>query len=147
MALLCISIGECQRKRDEPLSEEIKPSETVLIAHATVHLVNDESFDLLPFKSDEDVKSKVADLMENWSKSGFLLRGRYIYPWHQVAHVEVTLVEEMSPIESEQQLIDWEINDQYRLQQGFWKTKKPREKKDESKQESAEGKPHPAGSS
>jgi len=82
--------------------------------------------------------------MENWSKSGFLLRDRYIYPWHQVAHIEVTSVEEMSRSESEQRLVDWEIHDQYRLQQGFWKTKKAREKKDDTN-ESAEGKPHPAG--
>jgi hypothetical protein len=126
------------------LPEEIKPSETVLIAHATVHLVNGASFDLLPFKKVGDVKSEVEDLMENWSKSGFLLRGRYIYPWHQVAHIEVTSVEEMSRSESEQRLVDWEIHDQYRLQQGFWKTKKAREKKDDTN-ESAEGKPHPAG--
>lgn len=126
------------------MPEESKPPETVLIAHATVHLVNGQTFDLLPFKSTEDVKSEVADLIENWSTSGFLLRGRYIYPWHQVAHIEVISVEETSRCESEQRLIDWEIHDQYRLQQGFWKTKKAREKKDESKEESAEGKPHPA---
>jgi hypothetical protein len=105
-----------------------------------VHLVNGESFNLLPFQSPEDVKSKVADLMESWSKSGFLLRGRFLYPWHQVARIEVLSVEEMSRSESEQKLIDWELNDQYRLQQDFWKTKKAIEKKDES----AEGKPRSA---
>ena len=125
------------------MPEETKQSDTVLIAHATVHLVHGESFDLLPFESTEDVKNEVTDLMENWAKSGFLLRGRYIYPWHQVARVEVTSVEELSRSESEQQLIDWEIHDQYRLQQGFWKTKKAREKKDESREENTEGKPHP----
>lgn len=127
------------------MPEETQPPDTVLIAHATVHLANGESFDLLPFESREDVKSRVTDLMENWAKSGFLLRGRYVYPWHQVARIEVTSVEEMSSAESEQRLIDWEINDQYGLQQGFWKTKKAREKKDETKEESAEGKPHAAG--
>jgi len=113
----------------------------VLIAHATVYLVNGESFALLPFESAEDVKSKVTDLMESWAKSGFLLRGRHMYPWHQVARIEVTSVEEMSRSESEQRLIDWEINDQYRLQQGFWKTRKALEKREES----AEGKPHQVG--
>ncbi len=62
------------------MPEETKPSDTVLIAHAMVHLVNGESFGLLPFQSTEDVKSKVTDLMESWSKSGFLLRGRFLYP-------------------------------------------------------------------
>jgi hypothetical protein len=124
------------------LPEETKLADTVLIARATVYLMNGESFELLPFESTEDVKAEVTDLMESWAKSGFLLRGRYIYPWHQVARVEVTSVEEMSRSESEQRLIDWEKNDQHRLQQDFWKTKKAREKKDESKEQNAEGKPH-----
>jgi len=126
------------------LPEKTNQPDTVLIAHATVHLINGESFDLLPFTDAEDVKKKVADLMENWSKSGFLLRGRHLYPWHQVARIEVISVEEILPSEAEQRLIDWEINDQYHLQQGFWKTKKEREKKDESKEGSGEGKPHAA---
>ena len=126
------------------MPEKTNQPDTVLIAHATVHLVNGESLDLLPFTDAEDVKSEVADLMENWSMSGFLLRGRYLHPWHQVARIEVTSVEEISRSEADQRLIDWEINDQYRLQQGFWKTKKAREKKDESKEGSGEGKPHAA---
>jgi hypothetical protein len=126
------------------LPDQTKQPDLVLIAHATVHLLNGQSFDLLPFVNAEDVKSAVMDLIESWAKSGFLLRGRYIYPWHQIARVEVISVEEVSRSASEQRLIDWEINDQYRLQQGFWKTKKAREKKDESR-EGIEGKPHPAG--
>jgi hypothetical protein len=135
-----LHLTEERGKRDRALPEDTKQPDTVLIANATVHLLNGESFDLLPFENAEDVKSKVNDLMESWAKSGFLLRGRHIYPWHQVARIEVTSVEEMSRAESEQRLIDWEINDQYRLQQGFWKTKKEREKKEES----AEGRAHPA---
>lgn len=106
-----------------------------------MHLVDGKSFDLLPFESSEDVKSKITDLMENWAKSGFLLRGRYFYPWHQVVRIEVTSVEEVSRAESERQLVDWEMKDQYRLQQDFWKTKKQREKKEEN----TENKPNPAG--
>jgi len=123
------------------LPEENKLPDSILIAHVTVHLLSGDSFELLPFESAEDVKSKVNDLMESWAKSGFLLRGRYIYPWHQVRRIEVTSVEELSRQESEQQLIDWEINDQFRLQQGFWKTKKQRENKEEQK-ESSGGPPH-----
>ncbi len=125
------------------MPDETPQTDTILIAHATVHLVSKESFDLLPFESGEDVKSKVTDLLESWAKSGFLLRGRHIYPWHQVARIEVVSVEEMSRSESRQKLIDWEINDQYRLQQDFWKTKKAQPKKDpaEAKEGSADGKP------
>ncbi|HLH33651.1 MAG TPA: hypothetical protein VKX41_03190 [Alloacidobacterium sp.] len=119
--------------------------DTVLIAHVTAHLVSGETFDLLPFTDAEDVKSEVTDLIDSWSKSGFLLRGRYFYPWHQVARIEITSVEEISRSESEQQLIDWEINDQYRLQQNFWKTKKPREKKEEPKEGGNQAQPHAAG--
>jgi hypothetical protein len=48
--------------------------------------------------------------------------------------VEVASVEELSRSESAQKLADWEINDLYRVQQNFWKTKKPREKKEENKE-------------
>jgi hypothetical protein len=80
--------------------------------------------------------------MESWAKSGFLLRGQRIYPWHQVLRVEVTAVDELSRSEAAQRLVEWEINDLYRVQQGFWKTKKAREKKEESKQPQGGGAPH-----
>jgi hypothetical protein len=122
--------------------EETRQSDTILIAHATVYLVGGESFELIPFQSADDVKSEVNDLMESWAKSGFLLRGQRIYPWHQVLRVEVTAVDEMSRSEAAQRLVEWEINDLYRVQQGFWKTKKAREKKEEAKQPQAGGAPH-----
>ena len=124
------------------MPEKDKLPDTLLIAHATVYLESGESFDLLPFESADDVKSEVNDLMENWAKSGFLLRGRYIYPWHRVQRIEVTSVEEMSRAESEQKLMDWEISDQFRLQDGFWKTKRPREKKAEGKESGSSQPPH-----
>jgi hypothetical protein len=119
--------------------EENQQTETVLIAHATVFLVNGDSFELLPFENDDDVKSSVNALMENWAKSGFLLRGKRIYPWHQVQRVEVTAVEELSRAEAAQNLTEWSIQDTYQVQQSFWKTKKPREKKDEKQDEKKEG--------
>ena len=124
------------------MPEEIPQPDTILIAHATVHLAGGESFDLLPFQNTEDVKSEVNDLMENWAKSGFLLRGRRIYPWHQVLRVEVTSVDELTRSEAAQRLTDWETNDLYRVQQGFWKTKKAREKKEVAKEPQAGGPPH-----
>jgi hypothetical protein len=114
--------------------DENQLPQTILLAHATVYLVDGESFDLLPFESAEDVKSEFNELMESWAKSGFLLRGKRIYPWHQVARVEVTSVEELPHSEAAQKLTDWEVNDLYRVQQNFWKTKKPREKKEENKE-------------
>lgn len=124
------------------MPEETRQSDTILIAHATVHLVGGETFDLIPFQSADDVKSEVNDLMESWAKSGFLLRGQRIYPWHQVLRVEVTAVDEMSRSEAAQRLVEWEINDLYRVQQGFWRTKKAREKKEETKQPQGGGAPH-----
>jgi hypothetical protein len=105
--------------------------DTMLFAHATVFLVNGESFELLPFASAEDVKSEFNDFIESWVKSGFLLRGRRIYPWHQVVRIEITSVEEMSHSVAAQRLTEWEINDLYRIQQDFWRTKKPRARKGE----------------
>jgi hypothetical protein len=127
------------------MPEETQLSDTILVAHAKVYLVGGETFDLLPFQSTEDVKSEVNDLMENWAKSGFLLRGRRIYPWHQVVRVEVTSVDELSRSEAAQQLVDWETHDLYRVQQNFWKMKKARGKKDEKeqgKEPQAGGAPH-----
>lgn len=122
------------------MPDQKQQPETTLLAHATVYLVGGESFDLLPFQSPEDVKSQVSDLMENWAKSGFLLRGKRIYPWHQVVRVEVTAVEELSRSEAAQKLMDWEVNDLYRVQQNFWKTKKTPDKKEEKPADSG-GKP------
>jgi hypothetical protein len=120
--------------------DQAQTSDTMLFAHATVFLANGESFELLPFASADDVKSEFNDFIESWVKSGFLLRGRRIYPWHQVVRLEVTSVEEISRSEAAQRLTDWEINDLYQVQQGFWKTKKPRAKKEK---QGGDAPPHP----
>jgi hypothetical protein len=98
-------------------------NETVLVAYVTVHLESGESFELLPFEDAQDVKSKVSDLMGDWAKSGFLIRGSHIYPWHRVQRIEATKVEEMSESDSRRRLDEWQAKDMARLQQGFWKTK------------------------
>jgi hypothetical protein len=115
-------------------------TDTILFAHATVVLINGETFELLPFASPEDVKSQFNSFIESWVKSGFLLRGKHVYPWHQVAKVEVTSVEEMTRSEAAQRLTHWEINDLYRLQQDFWKTKKPQAKQEAN--QNGTGTPH-----
>jgi len=107
------------------------PGGTVLVAFVTVHLESGESFELLPFEDPEDVKSKVSDLLADWAKSGFLIQGSHIHPWHQVLRVEATEVVELSRADSLLRRQEWESRDLYRLQQSFWKTKKERKKESE----------------
>jgi hypothetical protein len=104
---------------------------TILVAHATVHLLTGETFQLLPFQHKEDVKSEVSKLIESWSQSGFLLRGSRLYPWHQVRLIEVTSVEELPASQAAQELLDWQIQDEYRVLDSFWKTKQPQPKEDD----------------
>lgn len=114
---------------------------TVLVAYVTVHLESGESFELLPFEDENDVKSKVSDLIGDWSNSGFLIRGSHIVPWHRVRLVEATKVVELSRGESAQRLEEWRTRDLARFQQSFWKTKQAREKKDSEggEEDNAEG--------
>jgi hypothetical protein len=113
--------------------------ETVLAAYVTVHLTSGDSFELLPFRDDADVKSKVTDLLDDWAKSGYLVRGGHIYPWHQVKLVEATSITELSRRDSEQQLVEWQTSDLTHLQQAFWKTKHPRKSKQDGEQEKKQG--------
>ena len=112
---------------DQPRSN----GDTVLVAFVTAHLQSGESFELLPFEDPEDVKSKVSDLLADWAKSGFLIQGSQIHPWHQVLRVEATEVVELSRADSLLRRQEWQSRDLYRLQQSFWRTKKERGKKDE----------------
>ncbi|HEX4066674.1 MAG TPA: hypothetical protein VHZ09_11685 [Acidobacteriaceae bacterium] len=111
--------------------EQKAVSETVLVALVRVHLVSGEAFELLPFEDDKDVKAKVNDLLADWAKSGFLIRGSEIVPWHQVRRVEALQVEELSRDESALRRKEWEARETARLQQSFWRTKQERGKKDE----------------
>jgi len=113
-------------------SDRTEPAEeTVLVAYVTVHLESGESFDLLPFEDAEDVKSKVCELMKAWAKSGFLIRGSHIYPWHRVKRIEATKVEELSRSDSSLRMEEWHARDTARLQQSFWKTKRTRGDRDD----------------
>lgn len=104
-------------------------NETMLVANVRVKLVSGEWFELLPFEDENDVKAKVSDLLTDWAKSGFLIRGAEIVPWHQVQRVEATQVEELSQGDAALRLKEWEAKDSVRLQQSFWRTRKAREKK------------------
>jgi hypothetical protein len=112
--------------------------DTVLVARVTVHLATGESFELLPFEDENDVKAKVSDLLADWAKSGFLIRGSEIIPWNQVQRVEATDVEELSRDESALRRKEWESRETARLQQSFWKTKKAREKKEEGDEQESQ---------
>jgi hypothetical protein len=130
---------------DEHAAEENAgaPGQVLLIAHARAHLVSGEAFDLLPIKHEHDVKSEVNALVESWAQSGFLLRGRFIYPWHQVKQIEVTSVEELPLRLARQRLDDLYAADRARLQENFWRTRRRSETSSEG--EGNRGKPGNSG--
>ncbi len=123
--------------KDKQTPEQPK---VILIAHLEAHLVSGETIELLPIRHANDVKSDVTKLLEDWAKSGFLLRDAVAYPWHQVAHVVVTRIDELTPQEAHQQLLELEGSDRAQLQKSFWKTREtPKEdKKDGDKKEDSE---------
>jgi hypothetical protein len=70
-------------------------------------------------RHETDVKKEVTTLLENWASSGFLIREKFVYPWHQVAAVEVA-VENLTQGEAAQQMLDLHGADRARLQDEFW---------------------------
>jgi hypothetical protein len=106
-------------------------NDTVLVANVTVQLVSGESFELLPFEDACDVKAKVCDLLTAWAKSGFLVRGREIVPWHQVRRAEATRVEELSRGDAELRRREWEAREQARVQKSCWHTKRARKQNEQ----------------
>ncbi len=99
----------------------------ILIAYLKAHLVSGEVLELLPIRHENDVKSDVIKLLEDWTKTGFLLRGNIAYPWHQVKQIEVTRVEELAPHEVHQRMLELEGAGRAQLQNGFWKTRETTE--------------------
>jgi hypothetical protein len=107
--------------------------QVLLIAQLRAFLVSGESFDLLPIKHERDVKSEVESLVQSWAESGFLVHGRFIYPWHQVRHVEVTEVEEMPLQLAHQRFEELYAAERARMQENFWRTRHKSEKTEEKK--------------
>src|SRR5579859_2033635 len=101
--------------RDEP--------QVLLIAQVRAHLLNGDSLELLPIKHETDVKHEVEALVQSWSESGFLLHGRFVYPWHQVRAIEVTSVEEMPIRLAHQRLEELYGAERARAQESFWRTR------------------------
>ena len=90
----------------------------VLIAHLRAYLTSGGSFDLVPIEDSRDVKGAVESLLRSWAESGFLVHGRFVYPWHQVQHIEVLQVEER-----EREAEAANVGDRTRAQEAFWRTR------------------------
>jgi hypothetical protein len=118
---------------NDPDTKEENEPKVLLIAQLRAFLVSGESFDLLPIKHEQDVKSEVESLVQSWAESGFLVHGRFIYPWHQVKHVEVTQVEEMPLQLAHQRFDELYAAQRARMQEGFWRTHRKSEKKTNEK--------------
>ena len=114
---------------NDPDPKEKNLPKVLLIAQLRAFLVSGESFDLLPIKHEHDVKTEVESLIESWAESGFLIHGRFIYPWHQVKQVEVTQVEEMPLQLARQRFDDLYAAQRARMQEDFWRTRQKSEKK------------------
>jgi hypothetical protein len=119
------------RVANEPNASNNNEPQVLLIAHLRAHLASGESFDLLPIKHEQDVKGEIESLVQSWSESGFLLHGRFLYPWHQVKHLEVTQVEEMPMAVAHQRYSEFYGVERARAQGDFWRTRRKSEKKEQ----------------
>jgi hypothetical protein len=116
--------------------EKEKPREDVLlVADVRATFLNGDTIELLPFKNEEDVRSEINKFIEDWVKTGFLLKENFLYPWHQVKSVEVVSVQAMTHAQAEPYLEVWQRDAEG--QKLFWKTRKPQgkggDKKDDAK--------------
>lgn len=96
----------------------------MLIAQLKAHLLSGATVELLPVRHETDVKREVTELLENWASSGFLIREKFIYPWHRVQTIEVN-VESLSNEQAAQRLLDLHGTDRARLHEEFWKGTRP----------------------
>ena len=115
-------MAEEKQTKNEPKED------VVLIAEVRAHLLNGDTVDLLPFRHEEDVRAEVNSFIEDWVRTGFLLKENLMYPWHQVKQVEVVSVRTMSHAEARPYVDDWRQDTE--AQKTFWKTRKPREKEE-----------------
>ncbi len=136
-----MATNESTDEKDDKNKEQ--QPQVLLIAQLRAHLVSGESFDLLPIKHEQDVKTEVESLIESWAESGFLVHGRFIYPWQQVKHVEVTQVEEMPIRLAHQRLDELYAAERARTQENFWRTRQKTEKKGKEEDKDAGGGGHP----
>src|ERR1700677_2012639 len=90
----------------------------MLIAHVKAHLLTGETVELLPVRHETDVKKALTGLREGWAKSGFLIWEKFVYPWHQVQTIEVS-VESLSSEQAAQRLLDLHGADRARRRENF----------------------------
>jgi hypothetical protein len=95
----------------------------MLIAYLKAHLVTGETVELLPVRHETDVKKELNGLLEGWASSGFLMREKFVYPWHQVRTIEVN-IENLSNEEAAQRMLDLQGADRARRQEDFWEGKR-----------------------
>jgi hypothetical protein len=122
-------------------SDTLTEPQVLLIAQLRAILISGESLDLLPIKHENDVKSEVEALVESWAESGFLVHGRFIYPWHQVKQVEVTQVEELPLHLAQQHFDELYAAERARTQDNFWRTRHKTEKKPKERGSGQGGQP------
>jgi hypothetical protein len=118
-----LCMAEDKDNKNEP-KEDI-----ILVAEVRAHLLDSGTVDLLPFKHEEDVRAEINKFIEDWSKTGFLLKENLIYPWHQVKLVEVVSVQAMTHAQASPYFEQWRQDTE--AQKVFWKTRKPQGKKEE----------------
>src|ERR1700753_1090726 len=92
----------------------------MLIAHLKAHLLSGETVELLPVRHETDVKKELTTLLEGWASSGFLIWEKFVYPWHQVQTIEVT-VEPLTNKKAGQKMLNLHGADRARLHDEFWK--------------------------
>jgi hypothetical protein len=114
-------------------TEEAPKENILLIAQVRANLLTGGVIDLLPFKHQEDVRAEVNKFIEDWVKTGFLLKENFLYPWHQVKNVEVVWVKALTQAEAKPYLDVWQLDTE--AQKSCWKTRKPAGKQDEKKEE------------
>jgi hypothetical protein len=116
-------MAEEKEKKGEPKED------VILIAEVRAHLHDGGTIDLLPFKHEEDVRAEVNKFIEDWSKTGFLLKENFMYPWHRIKVVEVLSVQAMTHAQATSYIDRW--NQDSESQKTFWKTRKSQAKKED----------------
>jgi hypothetical protein len=91
----------------------------MLIAHLKAHLKTGETVELLPVRHETDVKKEVTALLEGWADSGFLIWEKFVYPWHQVDTIEVS-IERLTSEQTAQRMLDLHGADRVRRHEDFW---------------------------
>jgi len=118
---------------EETGNDDAQQGDELLIAEVKAYFIDGEAVDLLPFKHETDVRAEVNKFIEEWVKTGFLLQGPFLYPWHQVKMVEVVSVQALTHAQAAPYLENWRQDTE--AQKAFWKTRKAAGAKDGSKEE------------